>query len=150
MNEKAGAEVLEDATRIISNTTTCFTVVSNVFAALECTEHTYYKTIIVKANLNHLNAFEMLRVLRNVECEVPIVLLLDADDSTTMEEAHNLDFCGILRKPYTSAELCNVIIHSLNRGQDYESDESSELDKKTGNSSSSSNINNIFSPTSVC
>ena len=79
MDEKAAAKVLEDALNRKRNAVFSFTVVDNPFVGLECSEHTDYDAIFISSNENaDLNAWDFLRLLRNIGCQVPIVLLHDA------------------------------------------------------------------------
>ena len=103
-----------------------FTVVSNCFIGLECTEHTCYDLIIAKKETNRklqcqqdLSVFDMLKVLRNVGVDIPIILLFDASDKSdtlskclemeaSMEE-NCLSFCCAISKPFSSNDLATSI-----------------------------------------
>ena len=79
MDEKAAAKVLEDAINRKINAVFSFTVVDNPFVGLECSEHTDYDAIFISPNDNgDLNAWDFLRLLRNIGSQVPIVLIHDA------------------------------------------------------------------------
>ena len=84
MDEKAAAKVLEDALNLKTNGVFAFTVVDNPFIGLECSEHTDYDAIFISSNENaDLNAWDFLRLLRNIGCQIPIILLHDFGKLTT-------------------------------------------------------------------
>jgi hypothetical protein len=84
MDEKAAAKVLEDALNLKTSGVFAFTVVDNPFIGLECTEHTDYDAIFISSDENaDLNAWDFLRLLRNIGCEIPIILLHDLGKLTT-------------------------------------------------------------------
>ena len=103
-----------------------FTVVSNCFIGLECTEHTCYDLMIAKKETSRklqfqqdLSVFDMLKVLRNVGVDTPIILLFDSTDkpdtlSKCSEMESNMNdnypsFCCAISKPFSSNDLATSI-----------------------------------------
>ena len=70
-----------------------------------------------------MTAFDFLRILRNVGSPVDVVLLVEAHDSMTEEDARANGFFTLLRKEYQTTQLCNIIIdvianrYGINRQQ---------------------------------
>lgn len=91
-----------------------FTVVPDSFRGLEATEHTLFESIFVHKNLPHLDGLETIRVLRTANYDRAVVLVVDEDDTMAPEDAVQLGFVGVLRKPFTSLQLCEAIAASIN------------------------------------
>ena len=109
VDEKGAARVLEQSTLAISNLSCVFTVVPNAFTGLEFSESTCFDLIFVSKELQHLTAFDFLRILRNVGSPVDVVLLIESHDSMTEEMARANGFCTLLKKEYQTIQLCNII-----------------------------------------
>ena len=109
VDEKGAARVLEQSTLAISNLSCVFTIVPNAFTGLEFSESTCFDLIFVSKELQHLTAFDFLRILRNVGSPVDVVLLIESHDSMTEEMARANGFCTLLKKEYQTIQLCNII-----------------------------------------
>ena len=110
VDEKGAARVLEESTLTIPNLSCVFTVVPNAFTGLEFSETTCFDVIFIRKELVHLTAFDFLRILRNVGSPVDVVLLVEAHDSMTEEDARANGFFTLLRKEYQTTQLCNIIV----------------------------------------
>lgn len=87
-----------------------FTVVSNAFIGLECTEHTFYDLIMIKNNLPHLQAIDMMKIIHMVGSRTPFILLVDLREVVNYTELTTSSlFFDILRKPYSVQDLCTTI-----------------------------------------
>ena len=114
VDEKEASKVLEKCTEGLDECCFSFTVVPNAFLGLECTEHTSYDIIIIQASLPQINAVQFLQILRKVGAETPVVLLIDltvADEWIHIQDndAKDLGFTAILRKPFSTNHLCILI-----------------------------------------
>lgn len=98
-----------------ANYSCVFTVVSNAFIGLECSEHTCYDFIIVKKDMQHLGAIDMLNVLKAVGCPTPLVVLLDEHDNCSDYDSNALGFFAALRKPLSTKILCTLLEAIVNR-----------------------------------
>jgi DNA-binding response OmpR family regulator len=114
VDEKGGARMLEQSTEN-TNYSCVFTVVSNAFIGLECSEHTCYDFIIVRKDMQHLGAIDMLNVLKAVGCPTPLVVLLDEHDNCSDYDSNALGFFAALRKPLSTKILCTLIEAIVNR-----------------------------------
>lgn len=97
-----------------------FTVVSNPFLALECTEHTDYDLIFIsnESSCDCLSAFDFMKILRSVNACYPIILLTDKHKEIPSDSpglpvvgfnTDTLQFAAILQYPYTQSELRKII-----------------------------------------
>lgn len=137
LDEKLASAKLEKLSRQ-SNVICMFTVVTNAFQALECTENTDYDAIFVADNLESLKAYDLLRILRAVGASVPVVYLLSRREEVISLELRGLpasgfdrptfNFSGVLPTPYSCQELCSMI-HSICFKYRFDS-ESSEQDSE--------------------
>jgi CheY-like chemotaxis protein len=114
VDEKEASKVLEKCTEGLDECCFSFTVVPNAFLGLECTEHTSYDIIIIQASLPQINAVHFLNILKTVGAQTPVVLLVDltiADEWIDIQDkdAKELGFTAILRKPFSTNHLCNLI-----------------------------------------
>lgn len=126
MDEKPTSLLLEEATAHL-NTPIIFTVVTSLFAALECSEHSCFNTIFVSSKFEQdMNAFDFLKVLRNVGASTPIILL---DESANSHGNNNLthlsglppvgfstisyNFNAVLNFPFTKRELCQILMQAV-------------------------------------
>lgn len=114
VDEKEASRVLEKCTDGLDEYSFSFTVVPNGFLGLECTEHTCYDIIIIQSSLPQINAVQFLQILRKVGAETPVVLLIDltvADEWIDIQDndAKDLGFTAILRKPFSTNHLCMLI-----------------------------------------
>ncbi|RYG97031.1 hypothetical protein EON65_53475, partial [archaeon] len=110
LKEKAAARVLEESTSQL-NFYCSFTVVPNAFVALECTQHTCYDLIISRLHLAQLNAAEMIKILRNVGCQTPLVVMLDkGEDSDLLLDPTIFPLIfDTVQRPLQTAKLLNLI-----------------------------------------
>jgi hypothetical protein len=103
-----------------SNTVCVFTVVNNIFTGLECTEHTCFDAIIAKKESNSdSDPTAILRILRNINVNTPIILLCEKEHFLSNEVlidpiVPSKAFNGILFKPFCALDLCCAMIDVLN------------------------------------
>ena len=113
LDPRQSASFLEMSTmRHITNRTFAYTVVLDGFSALECTEHTLFDVIMVHKDLPHMSGVEVMRILRSAGNHTPVVLVVNEADVVSDEEALYAGFSGVLRKPYTSLQLCTNIVQA--------------------------------------
>ncbi len=111
LNARDSARYLEScATRHFLDRVFSFIVVSDAFRGLEATDHTIFDCIFVQKLLPNLNGIEMLRVLRTAGYRNAVVLVVDDSDTVSVAEAVSLGFVGLLRKPFSSIQLCETIL----------------------------------------
>ena len=104
--------------------TAVFTVVSNCFSALESTEHTMYDLIIIQRGLPQLDMLAVLKVLRAIGNQTPIVTLERATQGSNRESiqkrltegARKIGFAHALIQPYSSKSLCECIEEAIAYG----------------------------------
>lgn len=119
MDEKKAAKVLESNMNKKLAGTFAFTVVSNPFIGLECTEHTDYDAIFISFFATaDLSAFDFLKLLRNVGCTVPIILVHLATETipsnwNSNDENGSYSFSSFLRKPYNLDEMASALKAAL-------------------------------------
>lgn len=115
MDEKEGAEVLENATRSMPDTCV-FTVVSDNFLAVESTENCSYDLIMTKEDSTYFSILDMMGMLRHLGIDIPMIMTCSPDHVLT--EKHNVaKSVYLLNYPFTTAELCNSITQALNRSE---------------------------------
>jgi CheY-like chemotaxis protein len=115
VDEKRAARILENSTEGILNSACVFTVVPNAFIGLEYSETTCFDIIFVQRDLDSLNGYQMLKVLRNVGAPMPIILVTKPDDPTTDEQAKAAGFYCVLQKEFQIVELRRIIISILEK-----------------------------------
>lgn len=88
-----------------------FDVVPNAFVGLEFTEITCYDVVMADVNLPQLGGIDMIRVLRNVGVNIPLIVVADAESDLGFLHQDDMKafVCGVLRKPFHAVELCDVI-----------------------------------------
>jgi DNA-binding NarL/FixJ family response regulator len=87
-----------------------FSVVPNAFLGLEYAEHTHFNLIIIQQGLHHLNATDVLHILRTVGSNVPIVVILENDCNINYLTALERQiFFGFLKKACCGQDLCELI-----------------------------------------
>eukprot|EP01039_Chlorochromonas_danica_P003511 gene3511-3847_t len=107
-----------------------FTVVPDVFVAVDFMENTRFDLTIANYELPHCNALEMVQTLRSAGSTIPIVLITGTDeevggsDSTSHENhvAVDEESCQryvwtILKRPFPPSDLLQVIV-SIKREAD--------------------------------
>jgi CheY-like chemotaxis protein len=109
-NERLTSRKLEEALAQEDLDVLCeFTVVPNAFVALDCTEHANFHLIFAVVNLPNLNAVEMIRVLRNVGNNTPLMLIVNkgnTEEMTVAESAEVSPFVfGVMPKPIEGESL---------------------------------------------
>ena len=93
-----------------------FTVVSNIYTGLECTEHTCYDVILINHDLKKgINAIQFARSLRNIGARMPIILVGDQSSSDLLHMDSGTLFCCLLQKPFSASVLSEVILTSMER-----------------------------------
>ena len=117
VDERKGGEMLESKTSalFLEHGLMCiFTVVSNIFIGLECTEHTCYDVILINHNMKHgINAFEFLRILRTAGALTPVILVYDTTTSSILSQQSKDDFSCLLEKPFSAATICAAILNAI-------------------------------------
>jgi hypothetical protein len=110
-DEKSSSLKLEKATRML-DFICAFTVVSNPFTGLECTEHTHYDAVFIASNTaSQLNALDFLRILRTVGALTPVVLMGTKDDLSAYQVDYGSLFSSVLLKPFSEKTLCQLVFH---------------------------------------
>eukprot|EP01039_Chlorochromonas_danica_P003709 gene3709-4058_t len=110
LNERLSAQKLEGYTSAL-DFLCLFTVVPNVFVALEFLEHTAYDMVIANYDLPQLNAMEMTKILRCVGNMTPVVLIAKEEERKKFEKDPNLHYIStILKKTFFPSELCQAIL----------------------------------------
>ena len=120
MDEKPTSQLLENATAHLT-TPIIFTVVSSLFLALEWSEHTNFNAIFVSSKFKvDMNAFDFLKVLRNVGAVTPIILLNESNELDHLLglppigfSVKSYNFNAVLTFPFTKRELCQVIMEAI-------------------------------------
>ena len=129
MDEKPTSLLLEEATAHLT-TPIIFTVVTSLFAALECSEHTCFNAIFVSSKFNlDMNAFDFLKVLRNVGATTSVILLNESlsNDNNGLNHLSGLppvgfsivsyNFNAVLNFPFTKRELCQILMQAIDTPQ---------------------------------
>lgn len=103
-----------------------FTVVSNCFAALECTEHSKFNLIIIQKGLPQLDILAVLKVLRAIGDATPIVSMEKAQSGISTNlitkltiSARKDGYAGILLQPYSANSLCECITNTLEYAKEH-------------------------------
>lgn len=89
VDEKTSSAKLERVSRLLPHLLCVFTVVSNAFNGLECTESTAFDMIFARTELPHLNAMDMLHILRQVNGSNPVPFVFLVKDSSEVKEIMN-------------------------------------------------------------
>lgn len=113
VNEKAASQILQDSTRLIAEKIGLFYffVVPNAFRALELFERTAFDMIIVQEFVKPMFCWGFFKILSDVECTIPIILLKDIQSKVSDD---NTIFKTTLQAGYSSYNLCDAIITALN------------------------------------
>ena len=90
-----------------------FLVVTDAFRALESLSHMDFSCILLHRELPSLSGVETIAILRTAGYNKPVVLVVDESDTITEPEVTDLGFLALLRKPYSSLQLCNVITRCI-------------------------------------
>lgn len=98
-----------------------FTVVPNLFMALECTEHTHFSAILVATkDTDNMSTSDFQQILRRVGAKTPIVRVLDKFECIpeyVFDEAEDQPPMRVLFKPFTDRQLCDAISSVLQSSQ---------------------------------
>jgi len=123
MDEKPSARLLEESMSSLIGVHFAFTVVSNPFIGLECTDHTEFDVIFISSFMySDINGWDFAKILRNIGSEVPIILVLNQDEespfssygiSADMSTTFGLYFFSVLKKKYTHEELADCIREAI-------------------------------------
>ena len=113
VNEKAASQILQDSTRLISEKIGLFMffVVPNAIRALELVEQTVFDVIIVQEFVKPMFCWGFSKILSDVKCTSPIILLQDSQSKASSDSAI---FKATLQSGYSSYNLCDSIITALN------------------------------------
>ncbi len=113
VNEKAASQILQDSTRLISEKIGLFMffVVPNAIRALELVEQTVFDVIIVQEFVKPMFCWGFSKILSDVKCTSPIILLQDSQSKVSSDSAI---FKATLQSGYSSYNLCDSIITALN------------------------------------
>lgn len=87
-----------------------FLVVTDAFRALECLSHMNFECIFLHRELPSLSGVEALNILRTSKFDKGVVLVVNEGDSVSDEEVRLMGFDGVLRKPYSSLQLSEIIV----------------------------------------
>ena len=120
VDEQQSAALLEKCCAALKPRMVVFTVVSNCFAALECTEHSKFNLIIIQKGLPQLDILAVLKVLRAIGDATPIVSMEKAQSGISTNlitkltiSARRDGYAGILLQPYSANSLCECITNTL-------------------------------------
>lgn len=97
------------AARHFTNQVFSFLVVTDAFRALECLSHMNFLCIFLHRELPGLSGTEALNILRTSNFRKSVILVVEEGDDTTDAQAMQLGFDGVLRKPYSSLQLCEIM-----------------------------------------
>ena len=86
-----------------------FLVVPDAFRALECLSHMNFCCIFLHRDLPSLNGFEALNILKTSNFDKPVILVVEDLDDIPDEEAQHMGFSAVLRKPFSSLQLSEII-----------------------------------------
>ncbi len=113
VNEKAASQILQDSTRLIAEKIGLFIffVVPNAFRALELVERTAFDMIIVQEFVKPMFCWGFSKILNDVKCTIPIILLKDRQSKVSND---SVMFKATLQAGYSSYNLCDAIITVLN------------------------------------
>mmetsp|Transcript_12314 Transcript_12314/g.16911 ORF Transcript_12314/g.16911 Transcript_12314/m.16911 type:complete len:213 (+) Transcript_12314:86-724(+) len=116
MDEKPSARLLEESMSSLIGVHFAFTVVSNPFIGLECTEHTEFDAIFISSfKYADINGWDFGKILRNIGSEVPIILVEQHDEessfpsSVDQSKTFGFHFFSVLQKPYTHEVLADSL-----------------------------------------
>ena len=117
VNSWHGSKMLEEVTSPLrkSHGLVCvFTVVNNVFVALECTQHTNFDVIIAHNNYllsEGIKSANFVRLLRNIGDLTPFIVLFDdGDDNSSHSNILYDQYCSTMTAPFTPKILCDRIL----------------------------------------
>lgn len=134
--EKYVKKVMESQKFICS-----FTVVTNAFSALECTQHTFFDMIFCRRSIPHISASMFSNMLKTVGSNCPIIAILECDENPL----DSSDFFGFLKKPYTNTDLCAVICQVVDFELKSKSKFPTELHKTASSNFPSCSSNDLLS-----
>jgi CheY-like chemotaxis protein len=86
-----------------------FLVATDAFRALEFLSQKDFSCIFLHRELPGLNAVDALRILKTAQYKNGIVLVVEQQDGITHEDAVKLGFVSVLRKPFSSLQLCEAV-----------------------------------------
>ena len=93
-----------------------FNVVRNAFVGLDFTESTSYDIIFISNDISGLDARKFTQILRNVGAPMDIVLITNAFDSCTLQDANKDGFKYMLKRKFTQIDVCDIVLSSMNGG----------------------------------
>jgi CheY-like chemotaxis protein len=121
VDEKSAVRILEGSCQQLAPSLAIWTVVPDCFLALEATEHTDFDLIIVQKGLPQLDIQAVLKVIRNVGSQTPVVsmeklasgAILEEKQAQLINSAREDGYAYALLQPYSSNSLCTCIRESL-------------------------------------
>lgn len=116
VDEKNSERILESAVSDFP-IPVVFTVVANCFSALERVEMTEFDLIMIKSDLEHFNAEEFVRVVRNIDIFTRIILMVPEQKKTPKSLRHSNLISAILRSPFSFQTLRVALLDSLSHFQ---------------------------------
>lgn len=81
--------------------------------ALDLAKRQKYDTIIVEVNMPNMNGFEVLRAVRQLQPETPVLLISAHADETMMVKAFDAGAAAVIPKPFDRADLVNAVRRGL-------------------------------------
>lgn len=86
-----------------------FLVATDAFRAFEYLSQKDFSCIFLHHDLPGINGEEALRILNTSQYQKGIILVVEEHDDISPERAVVLGFSAVLRKPFSSLQLCNAI-----------------------------------------
>jgi excisionase family DNA binding protein len=103
-------DTLEDEGHLITTAT-------ESVKGLELAKETDYSLIFLDLMMPGIDGAEFLKQIRRVKPELPVTIITGYPDSTLMMNALENGPFGVMRKPFTSADILTVVHTYLNAGK---------------------------------
>ena len=91
--------------------------VTNGLDALEMTQKTYYDIIFLDENMPGLSGLETLTKIKEVDPNVPVVMITKSEEEQIMEDAIGSKIADYLIKPVNQNQILISLKKNLNRSQ---------------------------------
>jgi signal transduction histidine kinase/ActR/RegA family two-component response regulator len=116
-DEEQNATVLQQLLERLGYSVTAYT---DSIQALEAfrSEPARYDLLIADLTMPGLNGEQLIRAVRQLDADMPIVLCTGFSESLSTEKAEALGVCSVLMKPVVRKELAAAVRRALGRGPD--------------------------------